>query len=68
MTNRSILPAVWQVPQEFRDRLGDRAGRQRAMAADGHLLLVLHRPPGPEDAERSGRFFWRRSLRTGASW
>jgi hypothetical protein len=60
MTNRSILPAVWQVPQEFRDRLGDRAGRQRAMAADGHLLLVLHRPPGPEDAERSGRFFWRK--------
>ncbi len=57
---RSILPAVWQVPQELRDRLGAIAGRQRAMMADGHLLLVLHAPPKPEDDEREGRFFWRR--------
>ena len=55
----SILPAVWKVPQEFRDRLGTKAGRQRTMQADGHLLLVLHAPPGADDDDRKGRFFWR---------
>jgi Mg2+ and Co2+ transporter CorA len=29
------------------------------MFADGHLLLVLHAPPKPDQAERVGRFFWR---------
>jgi len=29
------------------------------MFADGHLLLILHAPPKPEDDERKGRFFWR---------
>jgi Mg2+ and Co2+ transporter CorA len=29
------------------------------MAADGHLLVILHDPPGPEEVERQGRFFWR---------
>ncbi len=59
MTEKSILPPVWEVPQQFRDRLGDKAGRQRPMVADGHLLLVLHAPPKPEENQRSGRFFWR---------
>lgn len=60
MENRSILPRIWDVPQIFRDRLGDRAGRQRAMFADGHLLLVLHQVPNAEDNERKGRFLWRK--------
>jgi Mg2+ and Co2+ transporter CorA len=30
------------------------------MFADGHLLLVLHLPPSPDDAEREGRFIWRK--------
>jgi CHASE3 domain sensor protein len=55
----SILPANWQLPAAIRSRLGKGAGRQRPMAADGHLLLVLHAPPKPETAERQGRFFWR---------
>lgn len=59
MNHRSVLPANWDVPQEFRDRLGDTAGRQRAMVADGHLLLVLHRPPKPNEFTRAGRYFWR---------
>jgi Mg2+ and Co2+ transporter CorA len=29
------------------------------MVAEGHLLLVLHAPPGADEDERSGRFFWR---------
>lgn len=56
----SLLPSVWQVPSQFVARLGDQVGRQRAMLADGHLLLVLHAPPGPEDDYRQGRFFWRK--------
>ena len=56
----ALLPSVWQVPTQFVARLGDQVGRQRAMFAEGHLLLVLHAPPGPEDDERQGRFFWRK--------
>lgn len=56
---KTILPHSWEVPQVFRDRLGSSAGRQRAMVDDGHLLLVLHQPPGPDDTTRTGRFLWR---------
>lgn len=56
---KSILPLAWAVPEEFKSRLGDSAGRQRAMLAEGHLLLVLHGPPGPDDDHRDARFFWR---------
>lgn len=54
-----ILPSAWQVPATIRNRLGSRVGRQRPMAAEGHLLLVLHAPPKPDDTDRVGRFFWR---------
>lgn len=54
-----LLPHDWRVPAAFRDRLGDAAGRQRAMAAEGHLLLVLHEPPTPGAADRAAWLFWR---------
>ena len=60
MPEQSILPAAWDVPQRFRDRLGQQPGRQRAMLADEHLLLVLHAPPKPGDVGRVGRYFWRK--------
>ena len=60
MVPKSILPPTWDVPAEFRERLGEKVGRQRAMLADGHLLLVLHRPPKGNDPERTGRVFWRK--------
>ena len=56
---RFHLPPDWQVPARFTERLGDFAGRQRAMASDGHLLLVLHEPPTQGAAERAARAFWR---------
>ncbi|HQU42808.1 MAG TPA: hypothetical protein PK867_08345 [Pirellulales bacterium] len=56
---KSVIPPTWQVPELFRSRLGENAGRQRAMAADGHLLVVLHEPPQPGDPVRRGRLFWR---------
>jgi hypothetical protein len=55
---RSLLPATWAVPDVFRRRLGEEPGRQRAMHADGHVLLVLHAPPSPDTPNREGRFFW----------
>jgi hypothetical protein len=60
MTERSALPPSWDLPREFRNRLGKQAGRQRAMLCNGHLLLVLHRVPGPEEVDREARFFWRK--------
>lgn len=56
---KSVIPTDWQVPELFRKRLGQAAGRQRAMADEGHLLLVLHQPPVPGASERQGRVFWR---------
>jgi hypothetical protein len=49
------------LPQAIKGRLGQKGvGKQRAMIADGHLLLVLHRPPQPGTREREGAFFWRK--------
>jgi hypothetical protein len=62
---KSLLPSTWAVPEAFRSRLGEEVGRQRAMFHEGHLLLVLHDLPGPDDVERHGRFFWRKP---DASW
>lgn len=59
MSTSSLLPSAWDLPPVFRDRLGSHPGRQRAMFADGHLLLILHEPPKPDVNERLGCFFWR---------
>lgn len=56
---KTIVPEDWDVPVQIRARFGDSAGRQRAMAANGHLLLVLHQPPGPNDRERDACLVWR---------
>ena len=55
---QSLLPEAWQVPAVFRRRLGATVGRQRAMESEGHLLLVLHAPPDPEEATREPRIYW----------
>lgn len=54
-----LIPTRWQVPEEFHRRLGEKAGRQRAMVAQNHLLLILHKLPKPGDPERQPRLFWR---------
>lgn len=61
MENESLLPANWEIPDTLRERVGDEPGRQRIMLVDGHLLLVLHAPPKPDEAARNGCFFWRDS-------
>ena len=59
MPRKASIPSNWKVPDLFRRRLGDVAGRQRAMSADGHLLLILHELPAEGSAERHLRLFWR---------
>lgn len=54
-----LVPRDWKLPEAIEGRLGQEAGRQRAMHAEGHLLLVLHAVPGPDKAKREGRLFWR---------
>jgi Mg2+ and Co2+ transporter CorA len=60
MNKSKLIPSTWELPQEFIDRLGDRAGRQRVMFANGHLLFVLHAPPKPDQMTRAARLFWRK--------
>ena len=55
-----IIPPTWAIPDAIRIRLGQNTyGRQRAILEEGHLLLVLHKPPGPDDRAREGLLFWR---------
>jgi hypothetical protein len=55
-----IIPPTWSLPDSIRSRLGQTTyGRQRAIFEEGHLLLVLHKPPGPDDLKREGVLFWR---------
>lgn len=54
-----LLPASWKAPERFHQRLGSIAGKQRAMEAEGHLLLVLHETPDRDSSERRSRLFWR---------
>ncbi|MDX2010212.1 MAG: CorA family divalent cation transporter [Myxococcaceae bacterium] len=56
---RTPIPNQWNVPARFRARMGDAAGRQRAMVHEGHLLLVLHEVPQAGRPERVARLFWR---------
>ena len=54
------IPISWDLPKEIVERFGQTPGLQRAMFADGHLLLILHKPPSENEAERHGIFFWRK--------
>lgn len=54
-----VIPQDWKVPVRFRQRIGKTAGRQRAMADSGHLLLILHEVPKAQDSRRAARLFWR---------
>jgi len=54
------LPSYWDLPDEIRRRFGEKSsGKQRAMAAQGHLLLVMHKAPNKDQRDRKAAFFWR---------
>lgn len=59
MTNPRWLPSGWELPQSVLSRLGRKAGRQRTVAEDGHLLIILHATPQPGQDDREARTFWR---------
>ena len=54
-----IIPSGWDLPAALSARVGQGAGRQRAMIDDDNLLLVLHRVPKPNSNLREGVLFWR---------
>jgi hypothetical protein len=51
----SPIPHTWQVPEVFRERMGNQAGRQRCMTHAGHLLVILHELPDPDAPQRPRR-------------
>lgn len=57
--DEGLLPADWDLPGSIRGRLGHTVGRQRVIEESGHLLVILHRVPGPEEDERRGCLAWR---------
>ncbi len=51
----------WTLPDAIERRLGDSTyGRQRTIFEDGHLLIILHAPPGADDEGREAEVFLRR--------
>jgi hypothetical protein len=55
-----IIPPTWNLPESIRSRLGGTTyGRQRTIAEEGHILVILHRPPGADDSKREGALYWR---------
>ncbi len=60
MPKSKLLPSMWDIPEYFHGRVGDRAGRQRAMVHEGHMLLVLHHPPQRGVRARQTYFFYRK--------
>jgi len=55
----SPAPKTWAIPAAIRSRLGREAGAQRAVVEEGHLLLILHQIPKPDQHHREAVFFWR---------
>lgn len=53
------LPGGWSLPDTIVQRFGDNFGKQRAMVADGHLLLILHKLPQWGERKRKAVLFWR---------
>lgn len=58
----SLLPSQWSVPDAIRNRLGREPGPQRSMLEEGHLLIILHQLPRPDEHQRKGALFWRSPL------
>ena len=59
VTAENHPPRIWQIPICLRRRLSNRVGRQRAIAAKDHLVMVLHRVPDRRQPRQPGVYFWR---------
>ncbi len=59
MDRKIVVPSRWQVPKSIRGSVSEVPGSQRALEAEGHLLLILHRLPAAQSGRRELRMFWR---------
>ncbi len=59
MVQNSEIPPGWKLPEEIVRRLGARAGKQRVIAEEGQVLLILHKPPLKHETHRESVFFWK---------
>ena len=59
MGQAPLIPSTWQLPDEFRKRLGSNVGRQRLMQADNQVLIVGHQVPEADEKYRRGVLFWK---------
>ncbi len=59
MANPPLIPGDWQLPDEFRQRLGTTVGRQRFMQSEKEILIVAHYVPEHDEVGRRGILFWR---------
>ncbi|BDS06383.1 hypothetical protein NT6N_14230 [Oceaniferula spumae] len=57
---KSIIPESWAVPESMHHGIGKKAGRQKMIEEDGHILLILHQLPVlGDDGRRKRSLFWR---------
>ena len=55
-----LINSSWQdFPPTVAGRFGTKAGRQRTMVHEGHVILVVHSPPKANELERRASIFWR---------
>ncbi len=51
----------WKLPERITVRLGKTSyGKQRTIYEEGHLLLILHQPPEPNEKHPRVQVFWRK--------
>lgn len=56
---KTVIPKAWELPQVFRNRLGQDVGRQRLMSEEGQFLVVMHEIPTREaKGLRKPALFW----------
>lgn len=59
-TMSNALPSSWNLPESLRRRVGKTAGKQRLISEEGHLLVILHAIPRPDEhGARVAHFFHR---------
>ena len=56
---KTIIPKSWNVSPTIRQRVGEDAGRQRLIAEDDEILVLLHNVPTAQDkCRREAALFW----------
>jgi hypothetical protein len=59
MMKNTELPPGWKLPDEITRRVGSSTGKQRIIAENDHVLIVLHKAPLKHENRRESLFLWR---------